>query len=236
MSIEEEPLDHQWILPNCFLISGKPRKGKSHMVKYLLLEFLLNRPDNFKFGLVFSSPSSIDEYDFITTKTCKIPVIDASDYENTLQNYIAKLLAIKAKGQPIPSNFIVFDDLVGLLNSNSRAFTSFITTFRKTNTSVFIATQYINKNISPTVRACINYAIMFSSKDRPSIHALYNAFGSSLGSESEFLAQFQKQAKDADHSAMMFIETEEENRNNFLSIQAPAHLPAITIDFDKVRT
>lgn len=233
-----------WQLPSCFLLVGKPGKGKSHMTKHLLYDFITgDRPQRMQFGMVMCSSASIGEYSFLPQE-----VLTEGYDEAKLVSYVDALVSHNKKlnvtaGNTgnvkvlIPHNFIVLDDLVGLLNSNSKAITQFITTFRKTNTSVIICTQYLNRNISPTIRECINYAILFNTKTSRSLNAIFEAFGGLFENFKAFKADFFAKTQsvylgvEMACPAVLYYELEEEITDNYLRICAPAKLPTNKIAF-----
>lgn len=217
-------------LPTTFLLVGRPRSGKSHMVKYLLQQFFTKIPHKCQFGIVFAAKATLCEYDYLPEKS----LIEGYS-EQFLMKYLDNLTEHKKKtGKPIPHNFIVFDDLVGLLESNTGAFVNFITTFRKTNTSVFIATQYLNRNISPTVRVCIFNAILFYAADKRSLTAMYDAFGMhGYDSFEAFKKVFFEKVNIKEHRALLFSFEENTHGSSFKSITAPPYLADKKISYSK---
>jgi hypothetical protein len=51
----------------------------------------------------------------------------------------------------VPASFIVFDDIMSLINQKSGEFKNFISIFRHYNITLFISTQYITQ-VAPLVR------------------------------------------------------------------------------------
>ena len=141
--------------------------------------------------------------------------------------YIEKLKAMKRDGQEIPPNWLIFDDLVGVLQSSTPEFLNFISTFRHTNTNVLISVQYLTgKNaVPPIIREQTNYAIMFRSKTRRTLENLYESYGQMFDSIQEFKVYFMH-ATEEKFTAMLYIEREDDEDQNYLSVQAPAKLPS----------
>ena len=236
--------DIEWDLPSCFLIAGKPKKGKSHFIKWFLYDNMLgDTPDSkkFKYGIVMANHASIGEYNFLPRNvlfegyneySLKFYINGLVERNNSLNEVAGNNGNIKVLIEP---NFVILDDLVGLLSSNSEWFISFVTTFRKTNTTIIIATQYLNKNISPTIRECINYAILFNTKTARSLKAMFDAFGGLFESFVQFKEHFFNITKKTDtmfFPAMLYYELEEDISMNYLQIEAPKDLPTVNIKFD----
>lgn len=183
--------------PKVFLVAGAPARGKTYLTRYFLQQFIFNktvpRAERLQFGAVYGHPSSIEEYDWLPPQ-CTHEVMESKEIDSKMGGYLKYLVAEnkrlnEKKGRVgrrhevlLPPNFLVLDDIVGVLNSQSKTFNRFITTFRKTNTTVFICVQYINSNISTTVRQCIEYAIWFDFDNKKTIGALCDAFGTTFGS------------------------------------------------------
>lgn len=227
--------------PAVYLLTGKPKKGKTHMTKAILLDKILNEDipekDRLQFGIVLCSESSILEWKGGNKPdgTVVPPLLPEKfcfeGYDNdALENYLNFLRKTLKETGKVPRNFIIFDDLVGLLESNSGFFTQFITTYRKFNTDVFICAQYLKKNISPTIRECIQYAIMYNSKTRLTIQALFESFGGLFDRYEDFKQHFFKQTREK-YSAMLFIEDIEDLDENYFSIKAPEEIPDVEIRY-----
>jgi hypothetical protein len=87
--------------PACILLVGKPRKGKTTALKYLLLKNSLDRfygSANFEFGLIFSRSKFTGEYDFIENQDYVY-----EDYDDSiLEQYLNGLKNLLEKGKDIP--------------------------------------------------------------------------------------------------------------------------------------
>src|SRR4051812_10236212 len=95
-----------------YVCVGKSLKGKSYLVRYLLTEKLLH--GKLRYGLVFTRTPFTGDFDFLP----KTRVIEGYK-ESILRKYINNLRTIKEKEGNVPPNFLVFDDLVGVLNNQS---------------------------------------------------------------------------------------------------------------------
>ena len=109
-------VDIDFELPSVICAIGKPRRGKSYLTKHLIYYFSTEYKDKdkrFEFIRVFTRSKYNNDYDFI-------PDAYVSNYDpDVFQNYIQSLEDIIVDEGNIPSNCIVFDDIVGLLDANS---------------------------------------------------------------------------------------------------------------------
>lgn len=198
------------------------------MTKAIVLDMCFNYPKDqrLKYGMVFSGSLFNGDYDYI-------------DSNYTVQGYSEEQLEIyvnwlrkqkQEKGDKMESNFLIFDDVVGILDSNTSFFSNFITTFRHTKTTIFICVQYLKRNISTTVRGCINHAILFNEKTERSRRAYWEDFGQAFPKFEDFVAHFEKVTGDSDlHTAMLCVENVESREDNYLPLRAPAKLPNVEI-------
>ena len=133
-----------------YLLVGKSERGKSHFAKFLLYDRFLHA--GWKFGISFIATKYTDAYNFLPKNT-----IYEGYHDKVLKAWTDGLRNILKKKGKLPPSFVYFDDLVGVLTSNSKFFKNFITTFRHLNINVIICVQYLVAGISTTVRAQINY-------------------------------------------------------------------------------
>lgn len=207
------------------VLVGKSYRGKSYLLKYLIAD-RLNR-GKFKFGLVFTTTKFNHDYDFIPSNR----VVEGYR-EDILQKYFNNLKKIKKEEDVVPPNFIIFDDLVGVLANETSFFNSFITTCRHLNISVFIAVQYLTgKNaISTTMRQQTTHAIMFHSKMKNTTENLYNSYGQMFETLNDFKKHYDAVTKDP-YVAMIYMENEDDIDKNYFGIRAPKNIPSLNFSF-----
>lgn len=226
--------------PSVFLFVGKPRRGKSHFLKYLFHSNLLSpevkKENKYNYGLVFCAGSSLVEYKGGFSPTGeKIKPLIPSNFciegyqEEKLFEFLDHLQSLHQKNKKLPRGFIIFDDLVGLLNASNKSFMNFITCYRKYNLDVYISIQYL-KAIPPTIRECISFSFVFNTKHQISLKNIYESFASDFDSFDAFTKQFKKQTIEP-HSCMCFIEHVINPEQNYFTIIAPKKLPNITYKF-----
>ena len=166
----------EFVKPFFIIISGQPGSGKSSLIKYIMLTNNMNFTKSpFQYGVVFSNTSFKDSFNYIPSK-----YVHGSYKPEILQN----LMEIQ-KEHYDKSAFVVFDDCLPAKAFTSQLFVDLSTTYRHWNISVIISSQYIYR-ISPTIRECSKYAIMFRTTTQKSIKALFDSFGTFFKNYEEF--------------------------------------------------
>ena len=223
-SITEQLFDNEG-RPVFVVAVGKSMKGKSYLVRYLLTERFLK--GKLKFGIVFTKTKFNKDYAFLPDKSVK-----QGYNEEVLKKYISNIEKLREKKEGIPPNYLIFDDLVGVLNNQSDWFINFVSTARHFNTSVFICVQYLTgkKAISPIMREQTTHAIMFNSRTRRTLENLYESYGGLFPSFEEFKQYFFRATKER-YTAMLYVESIDEVEGNYISIQAPENYPKIKVSF-----
>ena len=202
----------------CIILVGSPSKGKSNCIKYLLLK---NSLDKFKgcakyeFGIVFARSSFNDDYNFIPDEYVYTHYDQA-----VLQKYLEGLEKQIAEGKQVPMNFVVLDDMIGLLNKHDPFLINAISRSRHTNTHYYFAVQHLKTGANTTMREVCTHAIMFSSKSNNTLVSLYENFGQLFEKFEQFKEEFLKTTKEQYH-AMLYLQGEDEIDNNYLSYKCP---------------
>jgi len=200
--------------PSVILCIGRPRKGKSNMMKYLLLDGAV-RQKQLQFGLIFCGTKYSGDYDFIPQEY----VIEGYD-ENIFRKYVAKLRDMKKEGIEIPPNFVVFDDLLGILSNDNGFLLNFIIQHRHFSCNIILNAQYINKGASTTLRECTTHAFMFNSKTKRTIESLYECFGQLFENIKEFKYNF-LDITNMPYTCCMFEQDEDDVDKNYKIVKAP---------------
>ena len=215
-NIMSENLDLSY--PSCILLCGKPRRGKTNAIRFLLTKHSLDKfkgSANFEFGLAFTRTKFNHDYDFLPDEY----VIEGYD-EDVLKQYLDGLEQEIAKGNKVPNNFIVFDDLIGLLSKNNPFLTNFFGVMRHTSTFIFLATQHLKTGASTTLREVCSHAIIFNSKTFNTTQSLYENFGGLFSNVNEFRKCLQETTKEP-FTAMLYLQEEDNIDKNYLQWKAP---------------
>lgn len=206
-----------------WLFLGKSRLGKSHLIRWLILDRFKHA--NWKFGLTFVGTKFTGDYAWLPPK-----FVIAGYSEDKLKAYMTILQKRKERGEDLPPNFVYFDDLVGVLTSETPYFQSFCTTCRHTNTNVIVAVQYMPKGISTTFREQVCFAVMFGTKKRRTLKSLYSEFGQLFPTEDEF-TKYLWEVTAEPYTAVLYTEYTEELGDNYIPIRAPKNLPQGRLKF-----
>lgn len=198
--------------PQVVLVVGKPRRGKSYLIKYLLEKNSIDIP-KFQFGIVFTRTKWDNDYDYLP----KRHVFEGYD-PSVLEEYLHHLTEMKDP----PPNFVVFDDLLGALNNNAGELQNFIISHRHYNTTIFLAAQFLNKGSSTVLRECCTDAFMFNSMQFLTIKSLFENFGQGYRSLPKFKRAFMKATR-KQFTAMWF----NNDTGAYYEYTAPANLPDV---------
>lgn len=219
--------------PFCALLIGKPKSGKSHLAKYLTYFYCAARhslaPNELaQWVVVFTGSRFNDDYSFLPEQAIREYSKDSFiEYKERMDQMASEA---KRQGKKLPQNLLIMDDLAGILNASDELFNSFVTRHRHYSTNIIVCIQYVNKNISTTVRECITHAFLFKSKKRITIKALWEAFGQDFSLE-DFEQLLWARANNEEHTCMLVMEHVDEIAENYRTFKAPAQLPNRRIVF-----
>ena len=205
-----------------FVFIGKSERGKTHFLKWLVKDQMKRKLNPFMFGIAMVRTKFKKSYDFLPEGQ----VFQGYD-EEILQKYVSNLERIYEELGSVPPNFIIMDDLVGILANHTPWFVNFIGTFRHLNISIFIAVQYLTgrRAISPIMREQTNFAIMFNSKTTNTIQNLYENFGQLFESRKAFKEYFFSNTEPrtvGPYVGIVYIEKEDDIDKNYIPMRAPA--------------
>jgi hypothetical protein len=212
---KEKDIDIEFEPCSCYLLSGKSKSGKSYLMKYLITSKVFSK-DKYKFGIVFTTSGIYNnDYDFLPSKSIR------EFNENTFKTYFDYLKLLKEKYKDnIPRNFIVFDDLMGVL-TDSNIVKNFISSYRHWGCDIYIAVQYVASSASSTLlRQQVNYAFIFKDSNMDSLKYLYKAFGQQFNTFIEFKNHLTKSTNEK-FSSCLYIRDELDINNNYLTFIAP---------------
>lgn len=213
--------------PMLTLLIGRSKSGKTYMTKFLIyyLTYVLKL---FKFGIVFTGTGYTTDYNYIDEK-----YVMPGFSDNAHNAYVKKLQKMKKElGDNMPDNFIIYDDLLGILDK-SNAMEHWWSVFRHTKTHLFLLSQYLNSSASsPLVRIQTGMLIAFDDRTKRTRNSLFEWFGGSFDTQKEFNQTYSKATKE-DHSAMVFVHGRKTRNDSYFSIKAPAFIPDIKLTFGK---
>ena len=122
----------------------------------------------------------------------------------------------ETNNQPPPKNFVIFDDLVGILDGRDKYLNHLHTLGRHTSTFFIHNIQYV-KSISPTIREQVELVYMFRSNTKNTIEALFENFGQLFDKYVDFKNFFMTAIKK--YQALLYIQSRDEN--NYMIYKAP---------------
>ena len=201
--------------PRVVLCVGRPGKGKTNATKWMIYKNSIDdRSKIFQFGIVFTRLKY--DYDYLPEEH----VHEGGYDENVLSQYLEGIRYHRDKTNEIIPNFVVFDDMIGLLSKHDPFLINFFATHRHYGTSIFLNTQHLNTGANTTLREITNYALLFGSKQFNTLRSLYENFGQMFESFEEFKEHYAKVTAEP-YTAMLYISDEEELTENYLQIKCP---------------
>ena len=157
--------------PNITLINAPPEPGKTYLVKHILTS--LYKKKKIKFGIVFCSTGfNSENYEYIPED-----YLHAKFDEKLLLNLMniqEQQVTLHGKGNT-ETAFIVFDDMLGLINFKSNIIIELFTKYRHYNIMIIITTQYLFA-VPPLLRECTNFFITFRITSSRSVKGVYESF------------------------------------------------------------
>jgi len=166
-----------------FVIVGRCGSGKSVAMKSILKHCCEN--NIFSFGRVYTSTKQMNQ-DWSSIIPDKHVFDNYSD--NHLKNYINKLKEWKVtQKKDLPHSFLIFDDLLSVMNIHSPLLKWFFSVHRHWNITIFLSSQHLVSNISTMLRTLVDGAIIFKNNFKRDRKQLCSAFGQLLEDEKDFL-------------------------------------------------
>lgn len=168
---------------NVFVLVGSCGSGKTHLLKFCMYKYALQR--HYKFGVVFSQSAFTGDYRWAPDEYVREYEEDwFLQYWDNMKRKVEEGVEKNGEGYKIPRNFVVFDDSLGLLNSSGK-FLNFIATHRHTSTDIWILTQALTArgSCAPVIRLNTTYAFMFPTASLDNKKGLHQNFGGMMTRE-----------------------------------------------------
>ena len=77
----------------------------------------------------------------------------------------------------MPPNFVLFEDLIGLIRKQDPFLISFFGSHRHTNTHIIFAFQHLNTGASTLLREITTHALCFNSKQMNTMESIWLNYG-----------------------------------------------------------
>lgn len=205
--------------PQIYLLIGQQNSGKSHMLKQI---FYCLR-NHFKFGVAYSGSTFNNElqawidpkllHDFAEEKLTK--------YVTSLQQWMTA-----NPGRKHEPNYIIFDDLIGMVNFYSPWMANWLGIYRHTNTTVFFLSQYLAAAATPPFfRNSCNIVMAFRVKQKSTIKIFFETWGQDFDKYNTFKSLFLK-ITEQKYCAMLYKSDDSTDVNDlFFKVMASEHIP-----------
>lgn len=198
------------------LCIAKCGAGKTNAVKQIILKNSLPPKNIFQFGIVFTRTKYSDDYTYIDDR-----FVIQGYQEDILRKWMKNLEKIKSeKKKDMPHNWIIFDDLIGLLSTRDPFLINLFATHRHQNTTCFILGQSLKQSATVVLREVVSYGILFNSKRFDTMDAFWREFAMEFETFKDFKKHFFKVTKKKYH-ALLYDSSQEDPKKNFLQIKFP---------------
>lgn len=199
------------VKPEIIVLLGRPASGKSYCIKSMIYNLAKSQ---MKFGLCICPTAFNGDYSYLPDKW----VWDEYE-EERLEAYVMRLRE-KCKKGPLPPNFVILDDLLGKINWNSKFWTSWIATFRHTNTTLLISAQSLKgKGTSTLLRDCTSRAMMYYTNFKSAVEGLFDAYGQIFPNLEEFKKAFRQMTREK-HQCMVYVNNQDSFDESYFSLIA----------------
>lgn len=204
---------------------GKSFRGKSHLMKFILMEKMLFGQPRLETVIVFKENEFEKDFDWATAVF--------NGYDEGILRRIDQNLQKMARQKTLKPNAIVFEDIVGLLKNYTDWFVNWMSRARHTQTSIFMSTQYVcaKGSISTIMREQTTFAFMFRTNNEDSLEALYRAYGGLFENYYTFKYYFQSitDGRLGNYVAMLYMDGEDNLKKNYIPVWAPEQYPLFDI-------
>lgn len=202
-----------------FLMVGRSGSGKSNFIKFLLYK-MFSHPDpkkRWKFGITFARTKFNGDYEYLPEK-----YVSDTFSEEKIKKYITNLETMKKQGKKIPPNFILFDDMVGLLDGNSDYMNNLWSKFRHTNTNVIVSVQYVNarKGLNQLLKEQTNHVLAWKTNNHRTYQVVFECWGNGCRNVRDFENLWDAHVKQ-DFQAMLIRTYEKDPKKYYSSVMAP---------------
>ena len=209
--------------PKIVLLNGQCGVGKTKALKWIILKHTVDIPI-WEFGIAFTGTKFDNDLDFLPDEY----VFQGYD-ESILARYIDQLTKRKEDGEDIPHNFLVFDDLHGIINNLSPLLKNLVTIHRHLNMTIIFSNQVL-KSRNTTLREIVNYGIFFNTKRKDTIKAIFEEFGQLFDNFKEFKEFFLNATKEK-YTAIFYDSSIDELEDNYMIFKAPLIENDVKLEF-----
>jgi hypothetical protein len=216
--------------PQGFLFAGPSKSGKT----YMAIRFLVHAINDgwLCFGRIFYTVGRAN-YKMFPKKW--LIEMDANDPEKTsdaISTHFAKLRELKNDEKEIRPNFLYLDDAIGQLDTkNNKVLQSILSTYRHTNTTVILATQWpLTAASNPMVRSNMSTIVSFWRNSAVYIDCIRKLVDMDGMNYAQF-ADFFKRSTTPRHTCLI---TFTEQRPDEVEAAVPNHCAFLTMEEDDI--
>lgn len=198
--------------PSLVILNGIPDSGKTHLMRYMLLQDAMNKKIDW---VVVISPSCFTGSFDMVPRSCRRSTWD--------EHFVREVLLIQKRERK--RLLFIIDDGIGFVGFGTKLFTHIIAMFRHYNCKFLIATQNVCK-LPVIARDCSTHVVMFQSYVMGQLKNLYLNYGTHFSTFEEF-RKYLKYATDEPHQFILYTKKPpiDSNIPVYQILMAPAKIP-----------
>jgi hypothetical protein len=207
-------------LPSVTFIAASPKCGKTHFISSFILKQCL--AGKFNHGLLFFGTKNINVKDY---QWMPEEHVHGEYSEDVLKRFLLLQREHKAPA------FLIFDDMIGKMKFDGQLIEHLFTTFRHYNLTIFVAVQYLNKVVPPTIRSNAENFIVFK---QPQVICARNIKLACMGefkNDTECMKFIDTHCPNISDHKYILVRPFEESKNKYIVGKAPGQLPNIRLEF-----
>ena len=201
------------------LMVGSCGSGKSNALKYWILKNSTGKNPVFNFGIAFTGSKFDGEYSGDTGYLPDDNVYEGYD-EEVLERYVAALEKMKEEDDEVPINFLILDDLLGILSKFDGRLLNFFANSRHYNCRIFLTSQNLVTNAASAIREVTTAALMFPSRNFLTQENLFRNFGGLFPNFDEFRAHMNDVLTEP-YTGLLYKERVAHLEDNYSLFKAP---------------
>lgn len=158
--------------PFVLAILGGMKVGKSHIISYIVNE---NKND-FDNVIVFTSTGFTGAYNYLSKYNFESNVCNTNEIDKKLKSITKSQAQFVEKGLRSSSRLLlILDDIMGCINTQSKALKALLTAFRHHETSFIFVSQYAME-IPRYIRSLAWYVIIFNQETEEDCEAIFKSY------------------------------------------------------------
>lgn len=220
-------------LPGSFLIIAKKYVGKSHLMKWILYNFVTQ--NKFDYGIVISKTAkATHEWDVVDNNKIYDEWDEDIVWELIEYQKQQKALEHAKKIKRAPRCFILFDDIIGFVDMKTKVIASLASAGRHFGITTFFLTQKMTDAIPPVVRQNAEYVFILKNSNLNELQEIHREWTNDLFPDLNSFRAFMNQNV-VDYNVLVINKRSPGNNplDNYRFIKAPEKIPSFFLKINK---